>query len=85
MKIAKIIEKKLREELKPSYLLIVDDTESHRGHAGFTEGVESHFNVEISSEHFLGKTRLERHREIHSILGPEILEKIHALALKIFD
>lgn len=83
MKIAKLIEKKLKQELKPSYLLIVDDTESHRGHAGFTEGVESHFNVEISSEHFSGTTRLERHREIHSILGPEILKKIHALALKI--
>lgn len=83
MKIAKLIEKKLRQELKPSYLLVEDDTESHRGHVGFTEGVESHFNIEISSEHFLGKTRLARHREVHSILGPEILKKIHALALKI--
>ena len=83
MKIVKLIEKKLRDEFKPSYLSIVDDTESHRGHSGFTEGVESHFNVEISSEYFLDMTRLERHRKIHSTLGPEILAKIHALALKI--
>ncbi|MGB0635405.1 MAG: BolA family protein [Paracoccaceae bacterium] len=83
MKIAKLIEKKLRDEFKPSYLAVVDDTESHRGHAGFKEGVESHFNVEIRSEYFFGKTRLEQHREVHTALGPEILEKIHALALKI--
>lgn len=83
MKIVKLIEKKLRDEFKPSYLSIVDDTESHRGHSGFTEGKESHFNVEISSECFLGRTRLESHRKVHAALGPEILERIHALALKI--
>ena len=40
MKIAKLIEKKLQEEFNPSHLLVVDDTENHRGHSGFTEGVE---------------------------------------------
>ena len=83
MKIAKLIEKKLQEEFNPSHLLVVDDTENHRGHAGFTDGVESHFNIEISSEYFSDMTRLERHRKIHSTLGPEILARIHALALKI--
>ena len=83
MKFTKLIEKKLRDEFKPSYLSVVDDTESHRGHAGFKEGVESHFNVEICSAYFFGKTRLEQHREVYAALGPQILGKIHALALKI--
>ena len=83
MKITKLIEKKLRDKFTPSFLSVVDDSDSHRGHAGFREGGESHFNIEISSEHFLTKTRLERHRLVHSALGPEVISKIHALALKI--
>ena len=83
MKITKLIEKKLRDKFNPSFLSVVDDSDSHRGHAGFREGGESHFNIEIASEHFLTKTRLERHRLVHSALGSEIISKIHALALKI--
>ena len=83
MKITKLIEKKLRDKFNPSFLSVVDDSESHRGHAGFREGGESHFNIEIASIHFLKKTRLERHRLVHSALGPDIISKIHALALKI--
>jgi BolA protein len=83
MKITKLIEKKLRDKFNPSFLSVVDDSYSHRGHAGFREGGESHFNIEIASIHFLKKTRLERHRLVHSALGPDIISKIHALALKI--
>ena len=83
MKITKLIEKKLRDKFYPSFISVVDDSDSHRGHAGFREGGESHFNIEIASIHFLKKTRLERHRLVHSALGPDIISKIHALALKI--
>jgi len=32
----------------PSELIVVDDSESHRGHSGFKEGGETHFNVKNS-------------------------------------
>ena len=77
------IEDSLRAAFAPRILEVVDDTESHRGHAGFTEGLESHFNVMIRSEAFKGQNRLARHRAIHAALGPELIGSIHALALDV--
>ena len=77
------IEDALQAAFTPSALEVVDDTESHRGHAGFTEGVESHFNVMIRAEAFKDMSRVARHRAIHSALGPELIVSIHALALDV--
>lgn len=77
----KEIEDRLRAALHPSELEVVDDSESHRGHAGFQEGGESHFNVRIRSETFKGMNRLARHRAVHAAIGPELMGRIHALAL----
>jgi BolA protein len=77
------IEDALQVAFTPSALEVVDDTESHRGHAGFTEGVESHFNVIIRAEAFKGMSRIGRHRAIHTALGPELIASIHALALDV--
>ncbi|WP_298842282.1 BolA family transcriptional regulator [uncultured Roseobacter sp.] len=75
------IEERLREAFSPDTLEVVDDTESHRGHAGFTEGVESHFNVKIRSEQFRDMSRIARHRAVHAALGAELIGRIHALAI----
>ena len=85
MGIVSEIEQKLAEAFDPSVLEVVDDSESHRGHAGFQEGGESHFNVKIVSNAFSGQSRLARHRAVHKALGPEIISRIHALALDISD
>ena len=77
------IEDKLRAAFAPRQLEVVDDSESHRGHAGFQEGGESHFNVAIRSEAFAGMSRLARHRAIHNALGPDLIARIHALALDV--
>lgn len=77
------IEERLQKVFAPHVLEVVDDTESHRGHAGFTEGVESHFNVMIRSASFGDMNRLARHRAIHRALGPELIASIHALALDV--
>ena len=77
------IEERLQQAFAPRSLEVVDDTESHRGHAGFTEGVESHFNVTIRAEAFSGMNRLARHRAIHAALGPSLIARIHALALDV--
>ena len=75
------IEQALQMAFAPRELDVVDDSESHRGHGGFQEGGESHYNVRIRSDAFEGKNRLARHRAVHSALGPELVARIHALAL----
>lgn len=75
------IETRLKEAFAPSELAVVDDSESHRGHAGYQEGGESHFNVLIRSEAFAGLSRIERHRAVHAAIGPELMAQIHALSL----
>ena len=85
MGIVSQIEQNLAEAFAPSVLEVVDDSESHRGHAGFQEGGESHFNVKIVSDRFAGMSRIARHRAVHAAIGPEIIDRIHALALDISD
>ncbi|WP_284265792.1 BolA family protein [Roseicyclus amphidinii] len=79
------IETRLREAFAPRALSVVDESERHRGHAGYQEGGESHFRVTIESEAFQGLGRIERHRAVHAALGRELVAEIHALALKISD
>lgn len=75
------IRAKLEAALAPQELDVVDDSESHRGHSGFQEGGESHYNVRIRAAAFEGQSRIKRHRMVHSALGPELIGRIHALAL----
>jgi len=82
---AEKIEARLREAFDPRVLDVVDDSESHRGHSGFQEGGESHFNVVIESDKFAGLSRIARHRAVHEALGKDLVAEIHALALKISD
>lgn len=82
MTIADEIREKLQAAFAPSHLDVVDDSESHRGHAGFQEGGESHFNVVIVAEVFGPMTRIARHRAVHKALG-DITGRIHALALDV--
>lgn len=73
---------RLEAAFAPRALEIVDESERHRGHAGFQEGGESHFRVTIAAPAFDGMSRLERHRAVHAALG-DLTTRVHALALKI--
>lgn len=64
---------------------MVDESEAHRGHAGYQEGGESHFRVTVESEAFKGLSRIERHRAVHGAIGKDLMSEIHALALNIRD
>eukprot|EP00581_Thalassiosira_minuscula_P035830 CAMPEP_0184461174 /NCGR_PEP_ID=MMETSP0740-20130409/43505_1 /TAXON_ID=385413 /ORGANISM="Thalassiosira miniscula, Strain CCMP1093" /LENGTH=81 /DNA_ID=CAMNT_0026834725 /DNA_START=19 /DNA_END=261 /DNA_ORIENTATION=- len=81
MSVTQEIADRLEEAFAPSELSVVDDSESHRGHGGYREGGESHFNVKIRSAHFKGLNRVARHRAVHGALGPDLIGRIHALAL----
>ncbi len=75
------IETRLREAFSPTHLEVRDDSERHRGHAGYQEGGESHFHVVIRSAVFEGQSRIARHRAVHEALGKELVSEIHALSL----
>jgi stress-induced morphogen len=49
---ADLIEKTLREAFDPQELEVSDVSEAHRGHSGFQEGGESHFEVRITAASF---------------------------------
>lgn len=74
---------RLQAAFDPERLEIEDESESHRGHAGYQEGGESHFRVMIRAGEFAKMSRIERHRAVHRALGAELTARIHALALDI--
>jgi len=83
MTVAEEISKRLRAALNPRLLEIENQSEQHRGHAGFQEGGESHFHVTISAPDLDGMNRLARHRAVHSAIGKDLLGRIHALAIDV--
>ena len=83
MVMAEIIKSKLEAALAPQLLDIEDQSERHRGHAGYREDGESHFHLTIVSDAFAGKSRIDRQRLVHSALAEELKEKIHALSMSV--
>ena len=69
----------------PSELIVIDDSESHRGHGGYKEGGETNYNVKIRSKVFLGMSRISAHSAIMSELKSEFNDGLHALSLDIGD
>ncbi len=75
------ITKKLSEAFTPESLDVVDESHLHEGHAGHRPGGATHFRVYIVSQAFEGKTRIDRHRMVNSLLAPELAGSVHALAI----
>lgn len=78
-----LIEKKLTEGLSPVLLEVQDVSHQHAGHAGAPKGSsETHFNVTVVSEQFLGRSLLKRHRLVYDLLQDELQHGgVHALSL----
>ncbi len=77
-----IIRERLMQAFQPSILDVSDDSDQHRGHAGHGGGGR-HFSIQIASQHFVGKNRVEAHREIYALFTDLIPHEIHALQIKI--
>ncbi len=78
---AERITNKLKQALSPERLSVLDESHQHQGHGGWREGGEAHFRVDIVSDVFIGKSRLERHRLVNAALAQELAERVHALAI----
>ena len=73
----------LQNALSPSVLEVRDVSHQHHGHAGWREGGETHFEVDIASPHFEDQTRVAAHRMVNDALVEELAQGLHALQIKI--
>ena len=82
-RVANEMEARLRAALSPTALEIVDDSESHRGHAGHDGSGESHFTVKLTAAAFAGQSRVARQRLVYAALGDMMAPGgVHALIIK---
>ncbi|MGR3323423.1 MAG: BolA family protein [Pseudooceanicola sp.] len=79
------IREQLEQAFAPRELEVIDESERHRGHAGYQEGGESHFRVRLRADAMAGLSRMERHRAVHTALGSDLIGRIHALTLDLGD
>lgn len=80
--VAAEITSRLEQALAPTHLVVRDDSEQHRGHAGHDARGESHFTVEIESAAFVGLNRVARQRAVNKALADLLADRVHALAIK---
>ena len=71
----------LERDLSPTRLVVEDESHQHAGHAGARPGGETHFRVDVVSEAFRGKSRVERHRLVNAVLAEGFAKGVHALAI----
>ncbi|WP_349358600.1 BolA family protein [Stappia sp.] len=82
MTIKSTIQTRLSEAFAPELLEVIDESEKHRGHAGWREGGETHFRVRIVAAAFDGQTRVARHRAVNAALAEAFDAGLHALAIE---
>ena len=73
---------RLTAALKPTRLVLEDQSHQHVGHAGHDPRGESHFALAIESPHFAGLSRVERQRRVYAALGELMQERVHALTIR---
>ena len=77
------IESKLAATFAPEALEVIDESEQHRGHAGYREGGQTHFRVRMTASAFAGQSRLARQRAVNACLAEEFEAGVHALAMEL--
>ena len=77
------MEELLENAFSPIFMEVRDVSEAHSGHVGARAGGETHFEIDITSAVFAGKSRIQSQRLVHQILQPFLRTTVHALALKI--
>ena len=83
MPTAALLQARLQAQLAPVELEVIDESHQHAGHVG-SNGTDfgTHFRVRISSHHFVGKSRVQRHRLVYDALHDFMNQGVHALAIE---
>ena len=77
MSVLESIERKLAEGLDVLHLEVQNESGQHN----VPPGSESHFKVVVVSNDFLDKNLVAQHRMVYKLLGGELQNQVHALAL----
>lgn len=72
----------LQDRFHPTHLDLVDESDSHAGHAGARQTGGGHYAVCIVSDAFQNQSLLERHQAVYQALEPFLQTDIHALRIK---
>jgi BolA protein len=80
--VAEAIRSKLQAAFSPQRLEVIDASERHRGHGGWREGGESHFDVVIVADAFQGQGLVQRQRQVNRVLAEELAGPVHALSIQ---
>lgn len=70
----------LSQQLQPSFLDIINESNRHHVPAGS----ETHFKITATSSQFQGLSLLDRHRLINKLLADELNQGLHALSLHLY-
>ncbi len=86
MSIEKSIREKLSKAFSPTQLTVENESAKHAGHAAMIghagHSGETHFRVIVVSSSFEGQSRVNRHRQVNSVLKDELAGPVHALAIR---
>lgn len=74
----------LTERFTPTQLEIRDQSSQHAGHGNTPpEAQHTHLNIIIQAESLSGKSRVEQHREVMSVVKEEFDKGLHALQIQV--
>lgn len=68
----------LNEYFQPTSLEVLN--ESHQHHVA--PGAETHFRVRVVSDQFEGKSKIQRHQMLYSVMKAELESGLHALVIE---
>ncbi len=66
--------------LTPDALTVTNESQNHN----VPQGSETHFKIVAVSKHFVGLSRVERHRLVNTLLKSEFDGGLHALSLFLY-
>ncbi len=75
------IEQRMRAQLAPASVDLIDESALHAGHAGAAGG-GGHYRMRIVSPRFAGLSRVARHRLVYDRLSDLMRNAIHALTIE---
>jgi len=77
---------RLRQQLQPTALEVLDESWRHAGHAGANgTGYGTHFKVRVASPLMAGKGRVAQHRLVYDALRDFIDQGVHAIAIEVLQ
>lgn len=78
--VAELIESKVRNGLEVHHLDLANESHMHN----VPPGSESHFRLVVVADDFAGLNLVRRHQKVYQLVGDELKNAVHALALHTF-